>query len=90
MANRDSAEPDERTLVFNDMDLIFLSYQIAKGMEYLAKKRFLHRDLAARNILLGEHFECKISDFGLADESKLTGQTYFGKVNVSIQADQFL
>ena len=90
MANRDSAEPDERTLVFNDMDLIFLSYQIAKGMEYLAKKRFLHRDLAARNILLGEHFECKISDFGLADESKLTGQTYFGKVNVSIQADKFL
>lgn len=75
---------DDNNMSFNDMDLLFLSYQIAKGMEYLAKKRFLHKDLAARNILLGENFECKISDFGLADESKLTSQTYFGRVNVSL------
>lgn len=75
---------DESNLTFNDADLLFLVYQIANGMEYLAKKRFLHRDLAARNILLGENFECKISDFGLADESKLTSQTYFGRVNVSV------
>jgi serine/threonine protein kinase len=64
------------------MDLLFIGYQIAKGMEYLAKKRFLHRDLAARNVLIAENFECKISDFGLADESKLTSQAYFGRVNV--------
>ena len=51
-------------------------------MEYLARKKFLHRDLAARNILLGEHFECKISDFGLADESKLSSQAFFGRVTV--------
>lgn len=51
-------------------------------MEYLARKRFLHRDLAARNILVSEYFECKISDFGLADESKLTSVSYFGRVNV--------
>ncbi len=53
-------------------------------MEYLSRKKFLHRDLAARNILLGENFECKISDFGLADESKLTSQAYFGRVSVCI------
>lgn len=67
---------------FNDMDLVFFAYQIAKGMEYLAGKRFLHKDLAARNILLTDNFECKISDFGLADESKLTSTTFFGRVNV--------
>ena len=76
---------DEANLSFNDMDLVFLAYQISKGMEYLAKKRFLHRDLAARNILIGENFDCKISDFGLADESKLTSQTFFGRVNVIIE-----
>jgi serine/threonine protein kinase len=65
---------------FNDSDLTFFAYQIAKGMEYLANKRFLHKDLAARNILINEHLVCKISDFGLADESKLSTHAYFGAV----------
>ena len=68
---------------FDDNDLLFFAYQIAKGMEHLARNRFLHRDLAARNILIGENFECKISDFGLADESKLSSQSYFGSAEVS-------
>lgn len=39
---------------------------IASGMEYLESKHVIHRDLAARNILLKNHNEVKICDFGLA------------------------
>jgi serine/threonine protein kinase len=76
---------------FNDSDLVFFAYQIAKGMEYLASKRFIHRDLAARNVLVGKNFECKIGDFGLADESKLTQITYFGQIkSVIVKIKSFL
>lgn len=47
-------------------DLICYSFQVSKGMEFLASRKCIHRDLAARNILLSENNVVKICDFGLA------------------------
>ncbi|XP_040029735.2 vascular endothelial growth factor receptor 3 [Gasterosteus aculeatus] len=47
-------------------DLICYSFQVARGMEFLASRKCIHRDLAARNILLSESNIVKICDFGLA------------------------
>lgn len=47
-------------------DLVCWSFQVARGMDYLASRKVLHGDLAARNILLSEDNIVKICDFGLA------------------------
>eukprot|EP01119_Soliformovum_irregulare_P023769 TRINITY_DN8379_c0_g1_i2.p1 TRINITY_DN8379_c0_g1~~TRINITY_DN8379_c0_g1_i2.p1 ORF type:complete len:187 (-),score=33.66 TRINITY_DN8379_c0_g1_i2:378-866(-) len=39
---------------------------IAKTMTYLEAQKVVHRDLALRNILVDEHYNAKLSDFGLS------------------------
>lgn len=41
-------------------------HQLMNGVEYLHNKGVAHRDLKPENLLLDEHDNLKISDFGMA------------------------
>ena len=40
-------------------------------MEYLESRNVIHRDLAARNVLISEHEDAKVSDFGFTVKAKI-------------------
>lgn len=49
--------------------LLWIAAQIAEGMTYMEKEKFIHRNLGARNILVGEGNIVKIAGFGMTKVS---------------------
>lgn len=78
-ANDRTTEAPSRSITTKD--LLIWSFQIARGMEYLASRKVLHGDLAARNILLCVDNVVKICDFGLA-RSLCKNENYHLKTEV--------
>ena len=50
----------------NILDIKLLVYHILCGLKYIHSCAVLHRDLKPGNILLGDNYQVKICDFGLA------------------------
>ena len=57
--------------------LLTMSADAARGLEYLASKRFVHRDFAARNMLVANDLSLKVTDFGMS--RKLASSEYYRK-----------
>ncbi|XP_021363702.1 uncharacterized protein LOC110456947 isoform X2 [Mizuhopecten yessoensis] len=63
---------NRRTMMTDSVvDTLFrMTFDIAKGMDYLASKQIIHRHLAARNILLASSLEAKVAGFGPTRETE--------------------
>ncbi|KAL5265444.1 hypothetical protein ACHWQZ_G006227 [Mnemiopsis leidyi] len=61
-------------------DLLFMSLQPCKALEYLSNKNVVHRDISARNCLVGDKLSVKLADFGLSRGTAVDdGKNYYKK-----------
>ena len=60
-------QPDSQKIVVTaDIMLLSITLQVANGLNYLAKLKFVHRDIATRNCLMNSNLTVKIADFGMS------------------------
>ena len=73
--NPDFYQMNSNEVIVKPSQFLSICIQLAKGLDYLSKKRFVHRDIATRNCLVDSHFVCKIADFGLSRD--VYGSDYY-------------
>jgi serine/threonine protein kinase len=61
-------EPNSQQITIAADMLLPIVLQVANGLNYLAKLKFVHRDIATRNCLMNSNLTVKIADFGMSRE----------------------
>ena len=64
--NPDFYQMSSNEAIIKPSQFLSICIQLARGLDYLSKKRFVHRDIATRNCLVDSQFVFKIADFGLS------------------------
>ncbi|EOA39639.1 hypothetical protein CARUB_v10008273mg [Capsella rubella] len=86
MANGDLKEHMSGTrngFILNWGTRLKIVVESAQGLEYLhngCKPPMVHRDVKTTNILLTEHFQAKLADFGLSRSFPIEGETHVSTV----------
>ena len=73
--NPDFNQLNSTEAIIKPSQFLSICIQLARGLDYLSKKRFVHRDIATRNCLVDSQFVCKIADFGLSRD--VYGSDYY-------------
>ncbi|MBL7995406.1 protein kinase [bacterium] len=65
-------------LKHNELERLLIC--IAEGLSYIHQQAIVHRDFKCENIMLDEHFNPKIMDFGLSKSVLVTAMTQVGTI----------
>lgn len=63
---RDTIETRQATL--SESQMACAAFSVIKGLIYLHSRSIIHRDIKAANILLNDHAEVKLADFGVSEQ----------------------
>jgi serine/threonine protein kinase len=58
-------------------DMLKISLQISKGMEYLHNQQVVHKALCGRNVLVGSNMQVKVCNYGMRNPEKYHPQKYY-------------
>ncbi|PFX33600.1 Tyrosine-protein kinase RYK [Stylophora pistillata] len=61
-----SRSPEGGSKSLTTADLVHVGIQIAKGLQYLARRRITHKDVAARNCVIDDDLNVKVTDCALS------------------------